>query len=674
MEKEEIIRRAVEFIEQNYLKELSEVAMSDEKFSLVIDFEKLDKFDPELAELLLDDAERVIEGFNAAVEETEILEEGQPPKVRFTNLPETSKVKISNIRSSHIGKLIVISGIIRMATDVRPTLVVGTFQCPSCGTLIDVPQDDVKLKKPELCPSCGKRGRFKIVKKEFVDTQKITIEESPEALEGGEQPKRIDAFLKEDLVHPKMQKSITPGSKIELVGVVKETPTYVRGGESTRFDLFIEANNVTPIEREFEEIEITKEDEKKIRELSKDKDLNTKLINSVAPTIYGYDEIKESIVLQLFGGVRKKRPDGTWTRGDIHILLVGDPGTAKSQLLRYVSNIAPKARYVSGKGASGAGLTATVTKDDFAGGGWILEAGALPLTNKGIVCVDEIDKMEKHDTVAMHEAMEQQTISIAKANVHATLRCETTVLAAANPRLGRFDPREPLADQIDLPPPLINRFDLIYTIRDVPSKTSDEKLARYVLSIHENPEAVEPAIDKDTLRKYIAYAKTHVQPKLTKAAEDKIVEYFVKLRNRRVNVEEEIRKIPISPRQLEALIRMAEASARIRLSEEVTAEDAERAIRLLSESLKEVAMDETGEFDIDRVTGHSAEKRSKTYKVRDVINSLTATYKDGVSVRMIIETAQEMGVDPKDTEKILNELARVGEIYEPKPGYIKKSF
>ncbi len=673
MDDEQLLEKIKDFILHNYMKEIAEVSMSDDLNSLVINFQTLDEYDPDLADALLDEPQRIITLFNNAVKDIELPVEVENIHVRFSNLPSRAEIPIRKLRSKHIGKFVSLRGIVRAATDVRPTMTVGTFECPSCGTLIEVIQTESKLRQPTMC-SCGRKGRFKLVDKKLVDTQKIIVEEMPELLEGAEQPKRLTIFLAEDLVDPKMEKVVTPGSKVIVNGILKEVPLTSGGSQLTKFDIVLDANYIEPIETEFEDIKITKEDEAKIREFSRSPTLFKDLVDSIAPTIYGHEKIKEAILLQLFGGVKKVRPDGTKTRGDMHILLIGDPGTAKSQLLYYVSNVAPKARYVSGKGTSSAGLTATVTKDDTPGGGWILEAGALPLTNKGILMVDEIDKMDKQDVVAMHEGLEQQRISISKANIHATLRCETSVLAAANPKYGRFNPYEPIPKQIDLPPPLLNRFDLIFTIRDLPSRHLDEKLARHVLNIHSNPEAVVPKVDKDFLRKYIAYAKRTVRPVLTKEAMDVIVDFYVSLRNKSVSSEGEVQRIAISARQLEALVRLSEASARVKLKDKVEVEDAKRAIELLSFSLRQVATDEKGEIDVDKITGMSAVRRGKLYKIRNIIEELSSNYDNGeIPIEAIVERAKQEGIEERDAREIISNLIREGEIYEPKYKFVKIS-
>ncbi|MEM4248645.1 MAG: minichromosome maintenance protein MCM, partial [Candidatus Nanoarchaeia archaeon] len=582
-------------------------------------------------------------------------------------------LQIRHIRSKHLAKLLWTDGLIRQASDVRPRVTLTTFECPGCGAQILVEQTGSKFREPIKC-QCGRKGKFKLRDKRMVDVQRLVIEETPESLEGGEQPKRIAVFLEEDLLDPKLEKRHYPGNKVQVVGVVKEMPVILKtGGQSTTYDLLIEANNIETVEEEFEEIEITLEDEKLIKELSEKPNIYEKLTNSIAPSIYGYNNIKEAIVLQLFGGVKKIREDGTKTRGDIHLFLIGDPGSGKSQILQYVGNLAPKARYVAGKGATAAGLTATVVRDEFMHG-WALEAGALVLANRGLACLDELDKMSQEDTGAMHEALEQQQVTIAKANIHATLRCETSVLAAANPKFGRFDPYEPIPRQIDLPPTLINRFDLIFPIRDVPNAEKDEKIAQHVLELAREPESKKPEIDKLLLRKYIAYAKQRCFPKMTLGAMEEIKGFYIKLRSSAATEEGQVKPIPISARQLEALVRLSEASARIRLSDKVTKKDAERAIALLRSSMEQVAMDtETGKFDIDRIaTGITATQRNQIAIIRRIIDSLSEKVGKNIPIQDILTEAEAESIDRLKAEDILDNLKRKGDVFEPKPGLLQK--
>lgn len=673
MDAVEQIKRFKEFIDEVYKAELSERVRKGSAF-IVLDFAELSKFDPDLAEDLLDVPEEAVKAAELAIEQFDLPKEIKNFRVRFGNIPESQRIMIRNIRSKHINKLVSINGVVRQKSDVRPQVTAAKFECPSCGNTITVLQLDTKFKEPSKC-GCGRKGKFKLVSKELVDAQGLVLEEAPEDLDGGEQPKRINVLLKDDLVSPMSEKRTNPGSKIRIIGQVKEVPIILKTGSiSTRFDLMVDSNNIEIVEEDYSDIEIKKEEEKQIKELALDKQVFKKLIASVAPSIYGHDKVKEALVLQLMGGVQKIRDDGAIIRGDMHILLVGDPGSGKSQLLKRINKIAPKARYISGKGISGAGLTATVVKDEFLRG-WALEAGALVLANKGLCAIDELDKMSNEDRSAMHEALEQQTVSISKANIQATLIARTTVLAAANPKFGRFDPYDTIANQIDLPPTLLNRFDLIFPIKDLPNKERDETMAKFILDLHQSSISQPPEINSNLLRKYIAYAKQKIFPKLTDGAIEVIKSHYVKMRN--TGSEEEgggIRSIPITPRQLEALVRLAEASAKVRLSDKVTKSDARRAINLLNYCLAQVGIDpETGKIDIDTIsTGVTATERSKIVGVREIIAELEAKVGKTIKIDDVYKEAAAKGIDEEKVDAAIEKLKRTGDIFEPKSGLIQR--
>ncbi|GBE19573.1 replicative DNA helicase [archaeon BMS3Abin17] len=1089
---------------------------------IYLDFMKLTEFSNKLSDELLLNPEETLRLIELAIEESGLVNN---VRVRLYNLSKAQELKVRNIRSKNLNEMIVVEGIIRQASDVRPQVVNAKFECPSCGTIISVLQIEKKFREPTRC-SCGRRGGFKLLSKEMVDTQRLVIEESPESLSGGEQPKRIDVFVKEDLVEPRMEEKTTPGSRVKVIGVLKEVPVPLStGGLSTRFALAIEANNVIPLEETFEELDINEEDERQILELSEDPKIFEKLAKSITPSVWGYEEIKKSLVLQLFAGVRKVHADGQKSRGDIHILLIGDPGVAKSVTLTFMANISPKGRYVVGKSASGAGLTATVIRDEYLKG-WSLEAGAMVLANKGLVCIDELEKMDPNDRSAMHEAMEQQcmlpdfklmlsngkyvkigklvdnlmkkykdkvyegrnceilpvedvellstnfqnhfpikanrvsrhlapkefikieltngkeiivtpehpcwvvkdgkittipaedlknnmyfpipseinigakdykmendylckilgyhisdgsyelnrgkktgiqfwnnnenlikdyansikkyfkltpiitkrnkqfavrviskkvveelnkldknliekgnykkipgdimqlpneniryllralydgdgsvsiqkrngcrisfvsqnkdlveqisdlllrfkiqssifwdnhsniwrldisgqdnlsqflmsisflsqhkkqklkeyceltktyrtikdiipnctdkiyeifkkleihqkkelghnidlgvekhrrflqklvliaetklqkkegykegefcdledelneikkiafgyarwmkiknvskiknkgikwvydvtiepyhtfisngmilhnTITISKANVQATLRAETSVLAAANPKFGRFDPYQSIAQQIDLPPTLINRFDVIFTLRDIPSREKDEKIATHVLHEHKK-EGETMLIPRELFRKYVAYAKQRVKPELSEEAISEIKKFYIDLRNRPVSSESALRPIPISARQLQALIRMSEASAKIRLSGKVTSEDAKNAIELMKYYLMQVGYDyESKTFDIDKGTGGiPSSQRNKILTVRDTIMQLENRLGKMIPVEEI-EKELEDKLTKDEIDEAINKLSTSGEIFKPRRGFVGKT-
>ncbi len=670
MDASEQIRSFTEFIELNYLPQLMKLA-AEGAHSLIVDFSILSRYSPELATELLENPEDVIKAAELSIDNFDLPNEVKDFRVRFKNLPESQFLMIRNIRSEHIGKLIYTQGVVRQKSDVRPQVTTARFECPSCGNIMTVVQTGSKFREPSRCV-CGRKGKFRLLGKELVDVQRIVLEESPDEIEGADQPKRINVFLKQDLVSPLSERKSSPGSKIRITGIVREVPiTLHTGAQSTRYDLMIDANYEERIEEDYSDIEITKEEEEEIIKLSKDPMIIEKLSLSLVPGIYGYEKVKEALLLQMAGGVKKSKADGVDIRGDIHILLVGDPGAGKSQMLKRISKVAPKARYVGGKGISAAGLTATVVKDEFLRG-WALEAGALVLANKGIVCIDEMDKMSTEDRSAMHEALEQQQISISKANVQATLRAETTVLAAANPKFGRFDPYKVIAEQIDLPPTLINRFDLIFIIRDMPDAEHDKELAEFILRMHKGNSEEEALIKTDIIKKYVAYAKQKIKPRLTDAAIEEIKNYYLKMRSSGIK-EGEIPVIPISARQLEALVRMAEASAKIRLSSRVTKKDAKRGINLVHYCLQQVGLDpETGNIDIDRIsTGVPASERSKIKVVMEIIEEMEETTKP-VPIEQLTREAEVRGLKSDAIDEIIEKLKRHGDIYEPKRGFIQR--
>ncbi|MGM5481830.1 MAG: minichromosome maintenance protein MCM [Nanobdellota archaeon] len=679
MEVGEQIKNFEEFIKGYYYAELMEIARKGES-SIVFDFMELASFSPELSELLLEEPEEVLKAADIAITNIDLPNETKNIKARLINLPEDQKILIRNIRAEHINKLITVEGTVRQKSDVRPQVTSAKFECPSCGNIINVLQLDQKFKEPTRC-GCGRKGKFRLVDKELIDAQGMFLEEASKDLEGGEQPKRMKVLLKGDLVKPMSEKKTNPGSNVRLVGIVKEIPIVLRtGGQSTKYDLMIEGNYAEGMEEDYTNIVITEEDEEQIEEIAKEKNPLKKLATSLAPGIYGHDRIKEAIVLQFCGGSKKLSKDGVSSRGDIHMLLIGDPGAGKSQLLKRASVVAPKSRYVSGKGTSGAGLTASVVKDEFLSG-WSLEAGALVLANRGILMVDELDKMDKEDRSSMHEGLEQQTISISKANIQATLRCETTVLAAANPKFGRFDPYETIFKQIDLPPTLINRFDMIFTIKDLPDEDTDSKLANFLLSRHQetmegkdNSNKNEDFVDTDLLRKYFVYCRQKIRPVLTKAAITELQNYYVKMRSPGSDEASSMKSVPITARQLEALVRLAEASAKVRLSEKVTKKDAKIAISLLQYCLEQVGLDpDTGKIDIDRITtGITTSERSKIVVVKEIINNLEQQEGKTISIENIISEGEEKGLSEEDIEETIEKLKRSGDLFEPKRGYISK--
>lgn len=365
--------------------------------SVVVDYLQLEMFDPDLADLLIEKPEEVIKAAQKAIKNIDTTRKNADLNVRFQNL--SNIIPLRDLRSKYIGKFVAVDGIIRKTNEIRPRIVNAMFECRSCMRLYEVPQKSNLVSEPALCNDCGGRS-FRLLQEEseFLDTQTTRLQEPLENLSGGEQPRQINVVLEDDLVD-----TITPGDIIRITGTLKT----VRDEKTKLFKNYIYCNYIEALEQEFEELQISEEDEEKIKKLTKNPDVYNKIINSTAPSIHGYREVKEAIALQLFGGSPKELEDRTRIRGDIHILIVGDPGIGKSQMLKYVSKLAPRGIYTSGKGTSGVGLTAAAVKDDL--GGWSLEAGALVLGDRGNVCVDELDKMRPEDRSAIHEALEQQS-------------------------------------------------------------------------------------------------------------------------------------------------------------------------------------------------------------------------------------------------------------------------
>ena len=656
------IAKFEEFFSTSYKDDVFEILEKypDER-SLNVDYNALEMFDPDLADLLIDKPEEVIQAAQIAIKNIDPLVKDADIHIRFENL--TNIIPLKTLLSKYIGTFVAADGIVRKTDEIRPRIETGVFECRGCMRLHEVEQTSSNtIIEPSLCSECGGRS-FRLLQEEskYIDTQTARMQEPLENLSGGTEPKQMLMVLEDDLVD-----ELNPGDKVRITGTLK---TF-REERSGKFKNYIYVNHIEPLEQEFEELQLSEEDEEKIIELSKDPHIYDKIIKSTAPSIRGYRDVKEAIALQLFGGSAKQLEDETKLRGDIHILIVGDPGIGKSQILKYVSRLAPRSIYTSGKGTTGAGLTAAAVRDEL--GGWSLEAGALVLGDQGNVCVDELDKMRSEDRSALHEALEQQTVSIAKAGIMATLNSRCSVLAAANPKFGRFDKYKILAEQIDLPAPLISRFDLIFVIKDKPSREGDSKLADHILKIHKE-NTIDYEIEPELLRKYIAYARKNANPALTEEANNVLREFYVNTRN---SNPEEQGAVPITARQLEAIIRLAEASAKIKLKDTVDKEDAEKAVRLQMACLKKVGVDpETGEMDIEIMEGRTPKSdRDKIQRVTEEIALLEEEYAGNAPLNVLISNMNEKyGLSEDKVESIVRNLRQKGVIYEPNTGYFKRA-
>jgi DNA replicative helicase MCM subunit Mcm2 (Cdc46/Mcm family) len=1023
--------------EPKYRKRIGQMAVTNSK-SLVVDFEDLIAFDAELARQILERPDDTLHYLDRAlwaqtkIEDPEFAEQAKRLKVRFRRLIDRQSLR--KIGSEHVGRLIMLDGIIVRTTPVKPLLMKAAFQCRKCNSTTYVEQQGFLMRGPGICAHCrSKIFDFQEKKSSFINFQEIRIQERPEDLPPGQLPRAMDVRLLEDLVD-----IARPGDRVSITGIVRtEQEILSRRARLRTFDLFLEANYVDVMGKETEVVEITPEDERQIQELAKDPWIHRNLLRSLAPSIYGYSDIKESILYLLFGGVTKHLPDGITIRGEPNIMLIGDPGclvgderialgdgsivrlrqlgnrhlqdirvsvltedrgkrdiatrfhvyhkqpilevvtesgksikgtynhplltlekrhgrlirrwkrldeikpgdrlmvvtslpcsirgyvetgfaprrkrlgfkfkgklpkkltpelgallgyltgdgwvqryrvgftvaeterdllpilcritqrqfgmrpkiskrklpdqkvwiyecvlssediasnlaflrrkripdlvlrsgnkvaayylrwffeangfviekgrgsraitlrasnvellrdvqilllrfgihsriiantllirgcgdiirfarsigfvsrkkraylgrltasakrlrsmqrqcgervvkilrhqpqdvydievpgshrfiangivshnTAKSQLLQYVARVAPRGLYTSGRGSTAAGLTAAVVREK--SGGLVLEAGALVLADKGIACIDEIDKMRPEDRVAIHEALEQHTVSVAKGGIVATLNARAALLAAANPALGRYDPYRNVSENINLPVTLLSRFDLIFVMHDVPETDLDSKMSEHILSLHRSHSSPEkPPIPPDLLRKYVSYAK-RIDPILTDEAMNEIRTFYLRMRSSSAGVES---PVAITPRQLEALVRLAEARARMHLREKVTAEDAKAAIRLMTLSLQDVGIDTTtGKMDIDVIM--TGKPKSLRDRMQIVLATMAEMEKETGTVEdtALYENLEKKAEIPESEARIIvNQLIREGILYSPRPGRIKRT-
>ncbi|MEM2963393.1 MAG: minichromosome maintenance protein MCM [Candidatus Anstonellales archaeon] len=692
---ETVVEEFRQFFSSVMEKEISNLALVYPSVrSLVVSYPLLEKFNADLADALILKPDEVIEAAEEGIRQMGV---GMPgidfkPHVRFCDLPDKNLL-VQDISSKHIERLIAVKGVVTKRTEVMHKVQIAVYRCRNCNKEEKIPM----LKKaapPQKCKGCGgKELLFQEEESYFVDIQKAEMQDLLERIRGGAPAARIMLFLEDDYVN-----SITPGDNIEVTGIMRIMPLIPnrgRGGgpKVQTYSRYLDVMHIKKMQKEFEELEINEEDIKKIKELAADPRIYTRMVKSLAPSIYGHEEVKEGILLQLFGGTRDKKLEGTGgvVRDDMHILLIGDPGAAKTRFLLNVTALAPKSIYVSGKTATGVGLTASAERDEMGEGGWTLKAGALVIASGGIGAIDEFDKIEESERAIMHEVMESQTISIAKAGIVAKFRAKTAILAAANPKMGRFDPGKPPGEQFDIPTTLLSRFDLIFPIIDIMDEEKDTKLAQHILKIHRKAaersaleegdekeregefkeEVSDPdQISQELLRKYISYARKEIRPVLTPEAENRLQDYYVQLRSQ---AKRSGGGVPITPRQIEGLIRMSEASAKIRLSEKVELQDAERAIRLMDWILHKVYTDrETGRIDIDIVTtGIPKSKRDKIETIIGIIRELQREY-DSVEIAKVVERAKEYkDIDEVFVRRTIEELIDRGELYRREPGFVR---
>ena len=532
---------------------------------------------------------------------------------------------LRELQSNLIGQLIVVPGIITNAsrTAIRASKV--TVQCKNCGHQkhlsvglgfggISIPRTCDNSRNPGLDKQQCKLDTYSVVtdRCEYLDQQTLKLQEAPELIPTGEMPRTFlltcDRYLTD---------KVTPGNRVKIVGVLsilnrgpeqnsnsnKQVGNKVQTSYIRVIGIMSEANKDGINTTGFAMPNITQEDEERIINMSKDPKIYDKISKSVASSIFGHPDIKKAVACLLFGGSPKRLPDGMRLRGDINVLLLGDPSTAKSQFLKFVERVAPISVYTSGKGSSAAGLTASIIKD--ATGEFQLEGGAMVLADGGVVCIDEFDKMRPQDRVAIHEAMEQQTISIAKAGITTILNSRTSVLAAANPIFGRYDDLKHAAEQIDFQSSILSRFDCIFIVKDVREESSDKAIASHVVNLHtfqRSREEQQGDISIEDIKKYLTYAKMKYFPRLSEEAGQLLQDMYVadRMNSKDQKLSKKSTGIPITVRQLEAIIRLSEAIARIHLQTQVKVQHVEEAHRLFKISTLNAAQSGMAAKNIDQ--------------------------------------------------------------------------
>jgi len=657
---------------------------------ITVDYIDFDSFNPSLAKDITHKPDEMFDAFNEAV--ISILSEIHPEYAG--EIKDNIRVRIGNyavqkglrdINADVINKLLGVSGMVVRSSEVKPFGKKIAYRCLNCNQINLSQLKGLSLRKPQRCLNCSEKElEMDIENSLFIDFQLVRLQELPEDLPAGQLPHYIEVTILGDLVD-----QCRPGDRIMLTGVIRidqEAASFVSGNSSSSssqiktslFKLRMEGNNIEYLggragdkkTRSIERISISAEDEKQIIAMSKKPDIYEKLISSFAAHVYGHEVIKESILLLIVGSVNKKLDDGSARRGDINILLVGDPGTAKSEMLKFAAKIAPRGLYTSGRGSTAAGLTAAVIRDK--SGIMMLEAGAVVLGDQGLVCIDEFDKIKAEDRSALHEVMEQQTCSVAKGGIVATLNARTSILSAANPMYGKYDPYKNITENVNLPIPLLTRFDIIYVIRDIPEKEKDSKIAGHILEIHKDFQKTSQtvAINIDLLSKYLAFAKLVVEPELTREAVSIIRDYYMKMRN----VDSDS-MITVTPRQLEGLIRLSTARARLLLKEKVEKEDAERSIFLVQRMLETAGVDvNTGKVDLGVLHGKPFSEISKLKLFMEIFSSLSGEDKNDVEENtFIIELAKTGKFSESDAKSFIKKAMNDGQIYERKPGFYSKA-
>lgn len=671
MEAQELINRFREFFDKYYQRKIMESIRLNKK-RLTVEFNILTKFDPEVADLILDDFEETAKAAEVAIESYMTPDEHKKINLRVKgDLP--NQFRLRDLRAKHLNRFMTIEGTIETKSDIGIRMVSARYECPNCGNILPVLQLGDTVKEPTKC-TCGRKGKFRKLSMEMLDVFTLRLQELSSAIRYGSSMKVISILCKEDLSDTVIEEKLVEGLRVKINGVYKEKEIIKQGQKQTHLLTYIEANYIHISDETFYDIELTPKDIKQIKTFSKKDDLIKTIYTGLFQGILGNDKIKEALTLQAFGGLSNYEATPK-LRGDLHILLVGDTGQNKSVFMEYIQHFSPKSVLAMGKTVSAVGLGGATLKDELSGS-YVLKPGAIALANNGTILVDELDKMNKEDWDILLEPMERQCITFDKGGIHRTLIARDSFLISMNPKHGFFNNFDTIYSQIMLPDYILNRFDLVFIMKKKRDKSEaimkeEKEKARLMMTRSEKEQQEQLAEFQNFMRKYIAYAKQNVFPKWNSfLAEQYIPEKYAMFDNDMKTDDE--KSFPISPRHLYVIKRLAEARRRIFLEENIKKEDVDYAIARLKGSFEDFAMDiKTGTLDYDYISeGVPSSKKQILYVFEEVYNDLVQG--NLVDRDALEEKLKEKGFSEVEINEFIKKKLHYGDILEPTRGFIQK--